>query len=404
MRSGKRLRLWLIQSLYKSANTILRAFRRMLWPVSPTQAPQRVCIYRIGNVGDMVCALPAMRAIRRAYPLARLTLLTSPGRMNTPGAREVLEGNNWLDDLIVYHDTDIASWVGRRTLLHRLRQDHVDLWVELPTVGASLLTLLRNMVFAKLSGAKWGSGWRISTIHLWSQLQSDLLNFPSQVDRLLRIVREEGLGDEKIEYGLARNPEISNAAKETLRRAGIRNNQPFLAIAPGAKRATNRWMPERWIEVGRELAGSGHRLLLLGGPSEIEVCKRIADGIGSEAVSIAGQTSLVVLPEILRRCTIVLCVDSGVQHIAGAVGSSCVSLTAARDYQGKWHPHGVHTVIEKRVPCHTCLLEHCPNDNLCMREITVAEVVGAAMQLMRHSRIPLGQASRPGTSPELHVR
>ena len=49
---------------------------------------------------------------------------------------------------------------------------------------------------------------------------------------------------------------------------------------------------------------------------------------------------------------------------------------------GKWRPHGEHTVIQKWVSCHTCLLEVCPRDNRCMTEITVPEVIRAAQEVM----------------------
>jgi len=385
-----KLRLSALKMTYAGANAMLFGLRRVLWPIRPARKPDSICLYRIGNVGDTVCALPAMRAVRRAYPAARLVLLTSPGHANMPGARDVLEGNDWLDDVIVYRDTDIATWAGRWRLLRRLRQERVDLWIELPNVRASIGRLMRNMLFARLSGARWGGGWRLSTVRLWPRLQSDFLQFPNEVQRLLAILCEEGVDGGEVEYGYARQPEISAAAAYILARAGIENARPLVAIATGAKRTTNRWFSERWIDVGRALAASDHELVLVGGPGEIELCKKIAEGIGPAAVTMAGQTTLPVLAEVLARCSLALCVDSGVQHIAAAVGTPCVSLVAARDYRGKWHPHGTHIVIEKRVPCHTCLLERCPNDNLCMREITVAEVVAAAMQLLRQSRTMTG--------------
>ena len=97
-------------AIKRLANAMLRALARCLWPRPRPQSAARVCIYRIGNIGDMVCALPAIHAIRRAYPAAHLTLLTSPGKSGAPWAGELLEALDWLDEVSVYHSDDVAGW------------------------------------------------------------------------------------------------------------------------------------------------------------------------------------------------------------------------------------------------------------------------------------------------------
>jgi ADP-heptose:LPS heptosyltransferase len=124
---------------------------------------------------------------------------------------------------------------------------------------------------------------------------------------------------------------------------------------------------------------------LLGSPAEAGLCGRIAEAAGSRAGSLAGKTSLNHLPPILSRALFLVCVDSGIQHIASAVRTPCVSLFSARDYKGKWHPHGEHTVIEKRIACHTCMLDRCPRDNLCMHEISTREVLAACERKARRN-------------------
>jgi ADP-heptose:LPS heptosyltransferase len=282
--------------------------------------------------------------------------------------------------MIVYHNADIATWRGRWRLLRQLRGKRFDLWIELPRNLAGFWLLLRNMLFARLAGARWAGGWRLSSVRLWPRTQSSHLRFPNEVERLLTIIREEGIGVGALDYGLASNPTLANVAKDLLRRSSIAGGQAVVALAPGAKRSTNRWPLERWIEVGRSLRERGHKIVLVGSAADHGVCRVICEGIGA-AENLAGQTKLPVLAELLRHCRFVVCVDSGVQHIAAAVGIQCVSLMAARDYQGKWYPQGQHIVIEKRVGCHTCLLERCPNNNLCMREISVPEVIEACNQI-----------------------
>jgi len=86
----------LLTGLYECVNGFLHAIALLLWPRRRPVFAERVCVFRIGHIGDIVCALPAIRSVRRAYPNARLTLFTSPGPTG-PGAVELLPGNDWID-------------------------------------------------------------------------------------------------------------------------------------------------------------------------------------------------------------------------------------------------------------------------------------------------------------------
>lgn len=376
-------RVRLINAAYGGTRAILRLVQGILWPIPFHQRPKAVCIYRIGNIGDIVCALPAMYAIRRAYPDGQVVLLTSPGREGMAGAREILQSNGWLDEIIAYTSSDIATLRGKWQLLRQVRRYKFDLWFELPNDQTTVRATLRNILFAKAAGVKRSAGWQLNTIGLWRQFQSDHLNFPNEVERLLHIVRLEGVSVEPVEYGLARSPDIERNVTSLLQGAGYPNGKTLVAIAPGAKRITNFWLQDRWIEAGRAIAHSGVFMICVGGSADEKLCEAIAEGLGSGVVSVAGKTGIPELAELLGRCNLVLAVDSGVQHVAAAVGTPCVSLISARDYRGKWHPYGKHAVIEKRIGCHTCLLETCPHNNQCMRDIAVEEVVSNALAILK---------------------
>jgi ADP-heptose:LPS heptosyltransferase len=155
-----------------------------------------------------------------------------------------------------------------------------------------------------------------------------------------------------------------------------------VAIAPGAKRSTNLWPLERYAEVAQALSQRGFYLLFLGGPGEKEACDRLAARIGPRALNLAGRLSPLESCEALRRCSFVVCNDSGVQHMAAAVSTPCVSIFSSSDQPGKWHPYGKqHIVLQKYVPCYACYLEECPHDNLCVKLITTGEVLEAALTL-----------------------
>ncbi len=366
---------------YGFLNRALAALAWLRWPRSRPAQAANICVFRIGNIGDIVCALPALRAVREAYPKARLTLLTSPGKRGMPGAAELLDGVEWIDEIIVYHGDEIGTVRQRAGLLLKLRARRFDAWVELPQNLSSPLRQFRDLFFTALVGPKWARGWRIHTLRLWAQAQSEFLDFPNEVDRLLRISEEAGFAAPTDPYALPR----SRATREAVDRVlGAANGKPIAAVAPGAKRATNAWPLERFGEVGAYLAGQGYSVVLLGAEGDRQACGRIAALVGPQGMNLAGSLTLTESWELLRRCRLVVCVDSGVQHLAAAVGTPCVSLFSFWQLIGKWRPHGDRNlVIQKWVPCHTCYYEVCPHENACMKAISAEEVIDAARSLER---------------------
>ncbi|MFZ0677688.1 glycosyltransferase family 9 protein [Candidatus Binatus sp.] len=373
------------RALRASANAILHGAARCAWPRRRPIDAKRVCIYRIGNIGDTACAIPAMHAIRRSYPSAHLTLVTSPGNAGSIGARELLDGVRWIDEIVVYHAEDIATARGRLELVRSLRARKFEVWIELPVVAAPLATLFRNLIVARSAGARWGFGWRYEP-RLAAQAQTLFNDFPDEVDRLLEIVRTAGFAGEDTDFPLELTDSNRRTVTDLLDQAGVAASDPMIAFAPGAKLEPNRWPVDRFIEVGNSLASRGYRIVVLGGSFEVPMCERIVKAVGRKAVSLAGKTTVRESCEVLARCAMLVCNDSGVQHLAAAVGTPCVSLFTRREFPGMWWPHGPqHEVLLKDVECHTCFLDACPFDNKCIRAIGVDEVIAAAGRVLaRH--------------------
>lgn len=370
------------QALRASANATLNGAARCLWPRRRPLDAAHVCIYRIGNIGDTACAIPAMYAIRRAYPRAHLTLVTSPGKAGAVGARELFEDVSWLDEIVVYHSEDIATARGRLDLIRKLRAQNFDVWIELPVVAASLFTLFRNMLAARSAGARWGFGWRYEP-RFAARAQSEFAVFPDEVKRLLEIVRAGGFAAFDGDFPLELNESNRRTVTELLDNAGLASAEVLVAFAPGAKLEPNRWPADRFIEVGQSLAARGCSIVVLGGVSDAPMCERIADAIGLNAASLAGKTTVRGSCEVLERCATLICNDSGVQHLASAVGTPCVSLFTRREFPGMWWPRGPqHQVLLKNVECHTCFLDACPFDNKCIKAIGVDEVIAAAQRVV----------------------
>jgi ADP-heptose:LPS heptosyltransferase len=368
----RRIQAALASMLYGWINVLLKSVALVLWPRTRPQVAERIAIFRIGHIGDITCALPAINAVRRAYPSAHLTLITSTGRENSPGGRDLLAEVNWIEEVMSYSADEIATVSNQWRFAQRLRQRRFDIWISLSPNLTSVWRELRDLIFVRVVGPRWARGWSVSTLAMAAQAQSEHLAFPDEVERNLATIESLGISTSLVEFGLPQSESVKLRVESLLPQIP---DQLWVVIAPGAKRSTNRWPAERFVEVGKHLAARGGRIVLLGGQNDANECDHIATSIGQNAISLAGQLTLSESCELLRHSRFAICVDSGVQHLASAVGTPCISLFSFWQMRGKWWPHGKgNVVIQKWVPCHTCLLEECPNDNRCMKAITVADV------------------------------
>ena len=236
------------------------------------------------------------------------------------------------------------------------------------------------MLLARLLKVRWAFGWRLEHIGFAAKAEAEIREFLDEVERLAAILRSCGIdGDATSFPPLASEPA---APLRVLLRDAENDGRAIVAIAPGARRPCNLWPTDRFAAVCRDLVGRGVAVILIGSSDDYAVCEEIR--CGSLETNLAGKLSLSESAELLRRCDLLLCVDSGPQHLAAAMGTRCVAVFSQRNPRRRWYPHGTqHRVLEGSVECHTCFLEVCPFDNRCMKQITVEQVLAAVTRQPR---------------------
>jgi heptosyltransferase III len=350
---------------------------RLLPGGARSDAPRRVLVIRLGNVGDIVVALPAFHALRRLFPEAHMTLLTSPTRRGAPGATELLAADPTFDDMIVYYEDESADPGFLRRLRADLRARRVDLAVVLPDDLTTARSTAKYIALLAASGVRHVAGARLVRPE-----ERDT----GQTPRLMHIVSELGPAEIEPFPWLRLSEEDHQAAADLLRPAG---GAALVGMQTGAKRPANRWAPDSFIEAGRRLADTHSvRIVLTGGPDEREVSARVAEGIGPAALDLAGRTTLTQLAAVVARCRVFVSNDTGPMHLAAAMGTPVVAIFSARDRPFRWHPAGEgHRVLRRDIACAPCLRDVCPLYPYpeCLRLITPGEVVAAAGELLAES-------------------
>lgn len=365
-----------VNFLYKFSNFILDLFKFLFFYQKRIPKDiKKILIFRIGNIGDIICSVPSMVAIRENFPKAKIILLSSPGKHEMIGAEALLKNAEFLNGNIIYYQEEIKALKGKHNLIRRLKKEKFDLFIELPQNLTKFSTEIRNLVFAKLIGVKYAFGFRINTIRIFRRIQSKYLKFDNEVERILKILKRERLKVEEVLFSLP----ISEEDKERVSNFLIElNNRNVIALNPIAKRQPNLWPLDRFAEVGRWLIKNYNvKIVAIGDERDGKKIEQLKEMIGEGAINVTNRFTLLQTIELLRYCQLLISGDTGAVHMASAVGVPIIGIYSARDFKNKWSPYGEKNIVLRKEPrCHLCFSESC-KDTTCLKMIGVEEVCKA---------------------------
>ena len=338
----KKLQLLMVGLWIKWLNFWILFFQKLFF-CQKASNPQNILIYKIGNIGDIVCAVPSFIAIRRFYPNAKITILTSPGVKSAPGARELLTGAWYFNEMKIYYADEIDSLSKKINFIKDLRGNNYDLFIQIPDDLANFKTLFRNMIFAKFIGVKSAFGFKIRTIQLFKKTQVDYLFKKNEVENLIEILKENEVDCKNIEFSF--NIDVNKKIKIDnilTKNFGLDYKKKLIiAISPAGKREANKWPIERYKELVAYIKKKyGVKFVVIGGQTEFTDAEIIKSGISNGILNLAGELDLLENLELLKRCSFLVSNDTGTAHMAAAVGLSVVGIYGVRNVFGSWFPYG----------------------------------------------------------------
>lgn len=349
--------------------------------------PKNLLIFRIGHLGDTVVALPAIWALRDAFPSARLTLLTNfdPKNPEYVSPRAVLPDKGLIDDWVAYPSnlSGISAALAFLRLSLELRKGRFDGLVYLAPRTRTARQIDRDTRFFRACGI----GRIVGTEYLKKNILD--INPPkptpeveSEAEFLLKCLTSQGVSVSGAKVDLLLSDSEAAAAKDWLASTEY-SGQLLIAIAPGSKWPSKIWYEDRFAEVvGRLIAETNCYPVMVGGPEDREKGDRLLAG-WQRGANAAGILKIRESAALLRECDLFLGNDTGNMHLAGAVGTPCVAIFAAVDWIGRFMPFGENNRIFRRpVECEGCHTPNCFNDHKCLDLVGADEVHEACVRVL----------------------
>jgi ADP-heptose:LPS heptosyltransferase len=331
--------------------------------------PQRIAVFRALMVGDLLCAVPALRALKGAFPDAELTLI------GLPWARALALRLPYVDEFIEFpgHPGLPEALCDVRALpdfLGRVQARRFDLAVQLHGSGSIVNPLVGTFGARQMAGF-YGPG-------TWVPVDDAGLfcRWPEQgheIERLLTLTDHMGLPRQgkHLEF-----PLTDADREELLAIWPDARKLPYVCVHPGAQLPSRRWDPRRFAAVADTIADSGRTVVLTGSALEAGLAGDIAACMEHTPLNLCGRTTLWTLGALIEGAENVVCNDTGVSHVAAALGTPSVVISCGSD-PARWAPldRARHRVLAHPVPCRPCQHATCPTEHECAQGIQPSQVV-----------------------------
>jgi heptosyltransferase-2 len=326
-------------------------------------------------IGDAVMTLPAITAIRRNFPRARITILVKPW------VAELFHFCPDVDEIMLFQSPGIHDGLlGKWRLAGDLRKKDFD-------TAILLQNAIEAAIVARLAGIPVRAGYD-------SDARGPLLTHAVQRTQAVRRVHQTGYYLEMVkalgcqassaDIHLQAGRESELLAESLMRRFGMKEDRMLIGMAPGAAYGpAKKWFPERFAEVSDRLMDTfPAQTILFGSTGDRDSAMLVRQHAKFPLHDLAGRTSLRETMAIMSRCSLFVSNDSGLMHVAAALGVPTIAIFGSTN-PVTTAPAGRRVmIVRKEVSCSPCLKKTCPTDFRCMDMIRVDDVYDAARGLL----------------------
>ncbi|HET8600394.1 MAG TPA: glycosyltransferase family 9 protein [Segeticoccus sp.] len=351
----------------------------------------RIVALRANGIGDFVVAVPALAALRCAYPAAELTII----------------GNEWLPEFL--HDRpgpwDRVLVAPHAPGLRDLPPDAEDGEDVAPFVEAERARSPELAVQLHGGGGtsnpfllRLGATVTIGARAPGAPALDRTTGYAGHRNEVLRWLEVVGLVGATVSGVEALEPRIGVTPTDLAESDGLRPGGPFAALAVGARDPRRRWSPRRFAAVADHLAACGLPSVLVGGEQDRETAARVDGLSAAPCVDLTGKLSLGGTLGLLHRARLFVGNDSGPRHLAVAAGTPTVGIfwvDNALTFGPLVGPHRI--AVSHREHCPSCgrpqRHQRCVHDESFVDDVEAAEVLSLAEELLdgheHHHRLTL---------------
>jgi ADP-heptose:LPS heptosyltransferase len=294
----------------------------------PPQTTLKIAVFRALQLGDMLCAVPALRALRHSYPNAEISLL------GLPWAASFTERfSGYLDHFIHFpgfpglpeQSFNEASWKEFKAFM---QAHQFDLVLQMQGSGSIVNDMLENLNAGPVAGFHSAGNYRDPEL---------FIEYPtgiSEVERHLRMLDNLGIASDgtELEFPVT-EAEIHHLHQIT----PLLPQSRFVCVHPGSRGAWRQWPPSHFACLADQCAGMGYQIIVTGTQSEAPITREVISLMDYQAVDLTGKTGLGEIGQLIRESDLLISNCTGVSHIAAAMHTPSIVISMDGEPE-RWGP------------------------------------------------------------------
>ncbi|MGF1713496.1 lipopolysaccharide heptosyltransferase II [Photobacterium chitinilyticum] len=330
-------------------------------------------------VGDMVMSQSLYISLKQQHPDATIDVM-APAWCR-PILERMPEVDNAIEMPIGHGEFNLK---GRYKIGKALREEQYTHAFVLPNSAKSALIPL----FARIPSR---TGWKgESRYGLLNDIRTNKKSFGLMVERYCALAYEKHAMHDSSSLSAIPHPKLtvkSESQLHSIKTLGLNQQRPIIGMCPGAEFGpAKRWPDKYFAQVATEAIQKGYQVWLFGSNKDQAVTEDIQQQITPElrqhCFNLAGQTQLVEAVDLLASCEIVISNDSGLMHIAAAVGTKIIAVygSTSPDYTPPLSQQV--EIVHTDISCRPCFKRECPYGHLkCLNDLPPSRVIEAVEKL-----------------------
>jgi heptosyltransferase-2 len=342
----------------------------------------KTLVIRFSSIGDIILSSPLLRVLRARFPDGQIDYVTRNEYA------ELVKSNQNLN--YTYEFDAMQGFEGLRVLKRKVRAEGYDLIIDIHDS-------LRSKYLRSIRGPKHVAvvNKRVIERTMLVKLKKNIYKKVASIaDRYIEPLRQYGIVNDGKGLELHIPDEILFGVSAKMAKLQLNGFERVIGLCPGARHFTKRWPVERFAVVGvRGAREAGAKLLVFGGPDEVDLCTTLVDRINEQAgdgraTHFCGQLSLLETAATMGFCDLIITNDSGLMHIATAMHRKVVAIFGSTVREFGFFPYEENAVVLERSglycrPCSHIGRSECPEEHFrCLREISVEEVYASARAMV----------------------
>ncbi|HXS14570.1 MAG TPA: glycosyltransferase family 9 protein [Candidatus Saccharimonadales bacterium] len=290
------------------------------------QVPHSIGIFRALQLGDLLCSLPAIRAIRKTYPFSKITLI------GLPWAKEFINRFPfYIDNFVEFPGfPGIPEKAFDKDGFHKFIQNtSFDLLIQMHGNGRII-----NNVIKKIP-AKYRLGFAEKQKETSNELYLKYPEHQHEILKWLKLIQAIKIVSRNVVINFPCTKQEEKESELIREKFQLKN---FIIIHVGARDKKRRWKTEYFAMIADLLGHLGYQIVFTGTDSDASLVKDVQKKMMTESLDITGYTSLGTVASLLTYSKLLITNDTGISHIAAAVKAKSIVIFSEFSSLEQWAP------------------------------------------------------------------